>query len=500
MDTLENAQNKITNVLKNIGLLDYMKESNELYCGGSLPMLTVSQKTTTDDILTILNDIDIYTSNIAKTLRNLNKVFGENIINIENKGINVNFNINVSETCKSVPIQLITSPFDSFCDEVLGEYDCDLVSVGYYPYKNEFIFNKRFTNGLQNRMFSVIYEKTYMSRLEKLILRAKYYFDSDIKIVKENATGNYRPYWKGSKELCNVSEVQLSPPYIQIYCNKYKCLLCKKIQERLLCETCSDITNINLLKFPNNFKIKNLLVFGGVNGLGKIIGNVAEKIDINVFRTGRKVPDSKQYFTFDLSTGNFSKELETQIEDSNCIIFNAYQTLEGEHSIWNTTIETFDKKLALERFTVNCFGYVKILEQLIQIRKNMIAKKKKVDDLIIIFMDANESKFDGKLQDGKHLELNMAKTACKQIFYTNAQKLAGYGVISVCYDPGWLSYHGISVDKIESKSKFLITPEMSSLILLKYIQSMNIDKLYDNKIFVHDTDVYSCIKKINILN
>ena len=105
-------------------------------------------------------------------------------------------------------------------------------------------------------------------------------------------------------------------------------------------------------------------------------------------------------------------------------------------------------------------------------------------------MDANESKFSGKLSDGKHLELNMAKTATKQIFYTNANLLASLGILTVCYDPGWLSYHGISVDKIESKSKYLIPPSVSALCLLNSIGNYNFDELINEKKVIFDHSIY----------
>ena len=216
-------------------------------------------------------------------------------------------------------------------------------------------------------------------------------------------------------------------------------------------------------------------------------------MNLDIIRTGRFPGNAKNEFYFDL-THEMSDELKNKMKETNCIIFNAYQTLEGDHDIWNTSLETFDEKLALERFTVNCFGYVKILQQLIKIRKEMIKEKIKLQDMIVIFMDANESKFDKKLQDGKHLELNMAKTACKQIFYTNAQILAEVGIISICYDPGWLSYHGISVSKIQSKSKFLIPPELSAKGLLCYIQSIELGEHYKNKMYIHDMSFYNLLK------
>jgi hypothetical protein len=113
-------------------------------------------------------------------------------------------------------------------------------------------------------------------------------------------------------------------------------------------------------------------------------------------------------------------------------------------------------------------------------------------------MDANESKFEGKLQDGKHLELNMAKTAFKQIFYTNAQVLASLGIITIFACPSWLSYHGISVDKIASKSEFLISPYMCAKVIINYIKNLDIEDLYLKKKYIHDTTFYQCVNSLDL--
>ncbi len=267
-----------------------------------------------------------------------------------------------------------------------------------------------------------------------------------------------------------------------------------------MCKQCSsqidEYIGLSATKLQT-FQIYNLIVFGGMFGLGKIIADCAMERNMNVFRTSRTVANDfkNNMLNFDLQKP-MSEQLCDMISNTNCIIFNAYQTLENDHSIWNTRLDTFDKHLAEKRYKINCFGYVDVINQLIQIRKKNIAAGEILDDMIIVFMDANESKFEEKLQDGKHLELNMAKTACKQIFYTNAQYLATFGIISICYDPGWLSYHGISVEKIEARSKYLIPPAISSNLLLSYIIDMNINECYDKKTFVISTDVYKLIHNV----
>jgi len=181
---------------------------------------------------------------------------------------------------------------------------------------------------------------------------------------------------------------------------------------------------------------------------------------------------------------------------SDIVILNAYSTLENDEKIWTTTIDTFNEKLALEKFMINSIGYAKFLKEFVAKRKEQINTSNLTNNIQLVFMDANESKFEGKLSDGKHLELNMAKTATKQIFYTNANLLASLGVLTMCYDPGWLSYHGISVDKIESKSKYLIPPEISAVCLLYALGQVDFDKYIEDKKMIYDCSVYEVIKEL----
>jgi len=606
---MDKLVNNIETIFYNLKILDFLKENDNVYIGGSLPfMLFNNRGLSSSEISKIIDDIDIYTTNAPLLIRNINKKFKVN--NLIKTGVNIKFNI---EECEK-PLQIITSYFESFNDEVLDGYDCDLVRVGYHPASSKFIIHDRFIVGLKTRTFIVYYERSNNGRIQKLKDRAHKYFASTIEVVKETEDGDYRPYWKKKNPVKTLSDVGTSPPYIQLYCNKYKCCLCHNISEYLLCKKCEvliDKYHTNT-KF-DNFKLDTLTVFGGVNGLGKIIADEAEIMGIKTSRTSRtvknikdcededvtseeeypKIPikkitkpieiipikktakpikkqtdllqyniiiycdgsyeikqnekiikaicidkfdepkilhkfnikennldnviksiekfiddniewkkiikvDNKFYFSLE-NNALVSPELMNKIFESDCVVFNAYQTLENNHSIWTTDINNFNEKLALERFKINCFGYVKLLQQIIKRRKEIIAENKNPKDIIFVCMDANESKFEDKLQDGKHLELNMAKTAFKQIFYTNAQVLASLGIITVFYDPCWLSYHGISVDKIASKSKFLIPPSICAKVLLNYIKNINIDNLYKEKKYVHDTTFYKCIKNYKIV-
>lgn len=490
-EIMDAHKEKIITILKFSGIYEFVKNSPHIYIGGSLPALCLSIKET-DYINKTINDIDIYTKNITMCLRDINKYLKPK--NILKSGVNITFNLNKKS------IQIISSYFEDFEIEVLDTYDCDICAVGYHPHTNEFIIRERFIKAFEEKNFIVKLEKTNESRIQKLFDRAEKFFSSSLTIENETNEGDFSSYYKKKLQISNVSKLDISPPYIQMYLTKYKCCLCDKINEYLVCSKCTEKINLSNSNTIINHQIKKLTVFGGVNGFGKIIGNQAEAQGIQVIRTSRN-PTEKFHYSFDLSDGKISDDLMTQIMTSDCVIFNAYQTLESDHKIWTTKIDNFDEELALQRFTINCFGYVKIINQIIQARIKLInsthssKKSNNVSDIVFVFMDANESKYEGKLSDGKHLELNMAKSACKQIFYTNAQSLSSLGIITVAWDPCWMSYHGISMEKIESKSKFLIPPSLGADILLSYIKSLDLEKLYSEKIFIHDKTFYSCVKK-----
>ena len=500
-------RNTIKQVLKKIGIFDFLCKYEHIYIGGSLPGLSLGSENS-DEIYNDINDVDIYTTNTPMLLRDINKTFEPR--EIIKTGVNVSFRIDHNKSTEnSKRIQIITSPFENFKDEVLDGYDCDMISVGYHPFSDKFIIHERFMKAYENYNFIVYYERSNLNRIEKLTVRAKKYFESNITIVKETPDVDYRPYWKNKKSLRSICDVDSSPPYIQIYSNKYRCCVCKTISEYLVCKTCDKlITGYYQQNTFNKFPVEKMVVFGGVNGFGNIIANQAVSMGISVCRTTRN-PKTNSQFKFDLTTGKINSQLMKEILDADCVVFNAYQTLENDHSIWTNNINTFDEKLALERFKINCFGYVKILQQIIEARKEYLkgtfdnktytyVKHKKIKDIVFVCMDANESKFEGKLQDGKHIELNMAKTAFKQIFYTNAQVLASLGILTIFACPSWLSYHGISVDKIASKSAFLIPPYLCAKVIINYVKNLDLDDLYSKKKYIHDITFYQCVNSLDL--
>lgn len=525
-------------------LWDFLSADPNIYIGGSLPFMCLSPKISFVNELDV-GDIDIYTTNCPLLFRNINRTF--KITNIIKTGVNVKFDIQGGKNENSIPVQIITSPFEDFESEVLDEYDCGMVAVGFHPHSSQFVVHPRFTEQLKRGVFEVIHERSNPSRVKKLTDRASKLFDAKLIEIKLDSNTDYRPYWKNKQEICCLNDVLPSPPYTQLYANKYFCLGCKEKQDYLICKLCQvRVSNsfLNTIK-SNNFasKYKRIVVFGGLNGLGKIMADEIIEItsnSVNLIRTGRNGGGETNTYPFDLTDyvwkfnckdeilKNYDKysdnkfkgkkikdilnddlwnnnklnpELINKIIKADLVIFNSYQTLEGDQSIWNTSLNTFDAKLSEKRFKINCWGYVGLIQEILNERKKFIQSRLEfeyVGDQIFVWIDANESRFDGKLSDGKHLELNMAKTACKQIFYTNANVMAGLGILFLCYDCGWCSYHGISVDKIASKSTYLVNPKLTSNALIAYLSTLDIDELYEEKKFIHDMTFYKCVENIDI--
>jgi predicted hydrolase (HD superfamily) len=480
----------IINVLKDVGIYDIIKLDDSIYVGGSLPSFIVSQQIKNKNISCKVecNDIDLYTTNYVKTLHTISQHLGNKMTKIKRTGVNVTF------TIQNIPIQIVTSEFDSFYDEVLGNYDCTMVAVGFYPFKNEMIFHDNFLKGWKEKGFVCHYERSNPKRMEKLNKRAKEWYDAQLYIMKAYDTVDFRPYYKNSFEIKSLQDIVSPPNYVQLYYNKYKCIQCKASQDFLMCGKCVGDFNSKIYKM-NKTKEKKITILGGVNGLGKIVCDQAKLLGNEVYVTSRNPNKKNQAYEYQLGK-TISEELMEHLLTSDIIVLNAYSTLDNDEKIWTTTLDTFDEELALDKFKMNTIGYAKFLQQFVKERKEQIRKYNLTNNITMVFMDANESKFAGKLSDGKHLELNLAKTATKQIFYTNANLLASLGILTVCYDPGWLSYHGISVDKIESKSKYLIPPSVSVMALLYHIGKINFDDCISNKKVIYDSSVYEIVNEI----
>ena len=493
MINYQECENSINEVLLQVGILDVIKKDSSAYVGGSLPSFIVSQNIQNKKEKVICNDIDIYTTNYVKTLHNITKYLGNQITDIKKTGVNVSFILKDNDL--AIPIQIITSEFKSFYDDVLNNYDSTLVAIGYYPFKNEFITHQKFMDGLNSKNFLCYYEKSNPERILKLTKRASEWYNANLEIVKETDDADFRPYYKKSSSIQSIQDIVSPPGYVQLYYNKFNCIHCGQQQECLLCEKCTNIIMINTFK-NNKIENKKITILGGVNGLGKIIKEIANKFNNQIYVTSRNPPNNNS-LKYVLGE-KISDELMEHLLTSDIIILNAYSTLDNDESIWLTTLNTFDEQLALGKFIMNTIGYAKFLKEFVKKRKEHINNHNLNKNIQMIFMDANESKFEGKLSDGKHLELNMAKTATKQIFYTNANLLASLGILTICYDPGWLSWHGISVDKIEAKNKYLISPDVSALCLLYQLGKVDFDICIENKKVIFDFSIYEVLKSLKI--
>jgi hypothetical protein len=267
---LDKALELIKDFLESKNLWDFLNQDSSLYIGGSLPFTCLSPRINSIDEIEV-GDIDIYTTNWPLLLRNINKNFKVN--QIIKTGVNVKFEIENN----NFPIQIITSPFENFKTEVLDEYDCGLVSVGFHPNSNKFIIHPNFISQLESNEFIVIREKTNPARIEKLTERAYKLFGSNLREVITKSDGDYRPYWLNKVEIESINDVMPSPPYTQLYAHKYHCMGCKQKQSYFICKLCQLRMKNHFVQTigKNDFKSKfsSVVVFGGLNGLGKIIGD-----------------------------------------------------------------------------------------------------------------------------------------------------------------------------------------------------------------------------------
>lgn len=437
--------------LKAPDTLKYARIDKNIYVGGSLPALCQSRASVTQ-ILNEIHDIDIYTKNFPSLSSGIERQ---------------------DEFCQYIP-----NEFENFSD-VLENYDCDMIAVGYHPFSNTMIITERFKKGCETKEFTwfpnVLQDYDNKKRLDKLVLRAKQYFDAKIVVVRQANRFSTAVY---DKQFC-VKSCSTYENYIHFFFGKYYCVVCKSINCNLLCEKCT----------YGGFKqeelgFKRAVIIGGVNGFGMYITKEFRDSGIVCSATSRS--GKKASIPFDLNEEP-SYDLIGEMLDADVIVFNANQTLEGDESIWLNTLETFNEDLAKDRFITNSLGYARLLKYYIKIRKQSRRKQ------VFVFVDANESfDFSKKLKDTRHIELNMAKAATKQVFVTNAPLFATLGIVTVAYNPGWMSYHGIDPAQKTELNSHLINPALSARGLLYAANSAfsNISKCIIDRLFMYDESIY----------
>lgn len=495
-ESIEICKKSIKKILENAGILDWMMQQKSIYIGGSIVSYLLCHKTFDDTMdttnsLDMPHDIDIYTTNHVSSIRYFN-ANRNNFILSSVGGCIINFSCVNSKS--NLRLQFITAEVDNFYDDVLGNYDCDLVCAGYNPHDGDVIIHERLTNACKSKIFNCYKHLSSKSRSEKLVRRAHSWYGGKINYIGSHF-GRIDAYYGGvhnqSKSVLNMI---ISPKYIQLFYNLYKCVACGLQNKKLLCQDC----NAKIIAKLNTIHaVKSSVILGGCNGFGKIIGNAFETNCIHTLKTSRFPSTATENEIKFILGSNASNELLERINSSNVFVMNATKTLDGNEKIWNNYIDDFDKSLLFDRIDTNVCGYAKFLNQLCESRNNILDNCHELNKLILVYTDANESKFNGKMIDCKHSELNIAKSGVKQLFYTNSALLAKLNVIVICYDPGWLSYHGISIEKKRSKSQNLIPPITSALGIIDIIDDVmsNFDVLLDDKKIIIDHDVYKFIQK-----
>lgn len=494
---IERTKQEIQQILKDFNLFDWFSHDDAIYVGGSMLSYILSHNLNVSEHIQKCNmiqnkndkphDIDIYTTNHVDTIR----FFNEHIKDFDVISINgciINF------TCKeqknALHAQLITSEVDDFYNDVLGNYDCDLVCIGYHPASNNVIIHRRLENAIDSKEFRCFKYLSSVERSEKLEYRIGTWYDSKIKYIGDEF-GRFDAYYNDCEQSMQSLITSVHPKYIQLFYNLYKCIGCNKQNNLLLCNECREIMrNID----HNKYLKATVTIFGGCNGFGKIIGDTYDTFTSSVIRTSRN-----QTCEYSFMLGHdVSDKLLQYMMNSDIIIMNATKTLDGDESVWNTTLSTFDKDILYDRIETNVCGYAKLLNQICQYRISQLENNKQLKRIVIVYTDANESKFDGKMVDCKHLELNIAKAGVKQVFYTNAYLLAKLNMTVICYDPGWLSYHGISIEKKKARSPTLIPPSISSDGIVFFANKMlnEFDQYMKRKQVIVDYSVYDYINSI----
>ena len=512
----------IKEFLCSIKLFEILAPHSYLYIGGSLPSYTLCPAFDKNKVLDVIGDIDIYTINSELLYVLIHNCVSDGIIVIKKRSKFV-----ISAKFGNINLQFITSYFDNFSKEVLDQYDSDLVKIGYHLASDTYIYTDDYKNGLKNKKFNIIKKSNNEDRINKLISRITNWYNFDFCIKEcEKDIFNFAAY--------NADECLLAAPlndktlfnyyysskYLQTLNFKFICIFCKKqISKYLICRKCikiiykysehNDCIYCGLiylhysveLKANNNHNItqKNIFILGGASGIGETMANRLMNLNNNVYRTTAskyKARYNKDMHHLDLYDIKYSIDFNR----FDIIILNAFKTVSSSDNSWNLSLLEFDEDVLKDRIDCNVTGYVKLLQQIIKCKINNNCRN---EPTILVFMDANESKYEDKMADGKHLEINMVKSAVKQIFYTNSNLLASLNTITICYDPGWISYHGaLNIHNDTEFNNLFIDSQISMSGLFYYIDMVikEFSQLMEKKTYIMQRSVYDYLNYIELRN
>jgi len=475
--------------LREIKLYDLLKNNKFLYIGGSLPSYIRCPNFDKKKIMDVVDDIDIYTKNTE-----LLYVFGKNSGLFEK---NFEYKTTISIKFNNVKLHFITPYFDNFKKDILDTCDTTLVGVGYHPATSQYIYSDKYIKSLSKKCFIITDKNFTTKRRNKLISRIKKWYEFDY-VECKGPEYNFDLYASSTSYL-NITNCIILPKYTQIFGNKFDCLYCiKTLSSNLICKKC---IRIIYLFSENKIRNKYIFILGGFSGLGS---HIRQKLNCSsnhiTFTSSQNRKGSIKYNLYDgeynLITSDDINTLKYNIcNNTDIYILNAFKTTSDYDDSWNTTILNFDRDILEDRLHCNVFGYVNFVRNLIKTRSISIKNK----PVVLVFMDANESKYKNKMVDGKHLEINMVKSAVKQIFYSNSKLLASLNIITICYDPGWLSSENIKMSK---KDSILIDTDISINGLFYFINETmaNFQNLMNKKIYIFDRSVYNYIDRVKYLN
>ena len=399
------------------------------------------------------NDIDVYSKNSLRFRQtHLSTIMGVNSKMSCNSDDYTNYLLRLS-------MDVVTIYFETFTS-ILNGYDCTMTMLGYQPNTRTLYSTQEYSEGLMKNTFYVIKSST-IERLEKIQKRCKsWYNDAELIINVGCHSGGYGALsssgsnatidckapkmderfrggvihgncWFGSRCCVSCGVVHSESFIQQVYFHCYMCTECKKNVENVIQSHVHD-QNIEA------FKGKSVLVVGGRKNFGKSIVEYLSTLQLSkLYVTSRHrqlitiedIYSNRHRVRFDLDDSRTFTNLP--INDIDVIIFNAWPTVEGNIHNWTHTLNQWPHDTYVERcHTVE--GYAMFLRYLIE--------NKPVNKTIwYISMDADESRFEGKLMHGRHLALNASKCAQKQITFSMGEILAGNKIYTMFYDPGWLS-------------------------------------------------------------
>lgn len=347
---------------------------------------------------------------------------------------------------------IITTTFDN-PKNIIENFDSTLVQCYYYGKEKKLTWTKEFEHDLKNGYFRFC-SKPSLKRYDKLLYRAKHWFNCEHQtfLLTKSLEPSVEYTFYPSQVTCRYGVQRYETFWGKIPCiskcgNTLNKLTRYSPKHTFICDDCKVMCGNIFNSTSFNMSGKNVLIIGGRRGFGECLANIVSKYGprslVVTSRTASNAntcnPDYK-ILEYDVTNDYVPHKVRTIMKFADIIIFNAWVPNDKEkfnsgNAVINIGVINDNIKF------VN--GFIRFLYTLKDIRRYY---KKRTT---FIWLDSDESKYENKFKNGKHIGSNCLKSCGKQVLWTNSEKFGTYGINIIMFDPGYLGYKTSIMSKEE---------------------------------------------------